>query len=345
MKMPVKDCGHSTLVGVASLLLQTLALRGIDPDSFLLRLGVTPGEYSDPNSRISSRLMQAAWRLAVEETADECLGLGLADVLQPAALHGLGLSMMASENLADSLKRIVCYQRFLSTTLKISLLRQQDGYLIDYPTQHLGFDPHPASVDGALSVLVKMFRIIAGPSVNPLKVTLLRERPSHCGSRYEHFFGCPVDFSSRHIQLLFGRNTIERQLSTANRELARINDQVVIEYLKRFDAQSITARLRALIIDALPGGLISEKAIAQQLNMSQRSLQRQLHQENISYQTILSETRQQLAKEYLENSDRLIIEIGYMLGFSEPSNFSRAFKRWTGQSPQQFRVSAGNQNN
>jgi AraC-like DNA-binding protein len=311
-------------------------VRGIDLEDFLDSLGVTIDEYTDPGARIPVSLMQRAWGLAHKWTRDDCFGLTLADVVQPAALHGLGLSMVASDTLLHSIKRIISYQRFLSTVLKISLDREKDQYRINF-SMAANRKLHPASVDGALAIFMKMCRITAGSPVKPVQVRLQRERPSSCFQQYRRLFDCPVAFSGAENQILFDALTLERQLTTANPQLARINDQVVIEYLKHFDSQTLAERLRSMIIEDLPGGMISEAMLAKGLNMSQRNLQRLLKQEETSYQRILSETRLQLAQEYLANSTRQIIEIGYLLGFSEPGNFSRAFKRWTGQSPQQYR--------
>ena len=332
------NSANTTLVSVASLLAQAVVARHINLEDFLACLGIKPDEYNDPSGRVPVSLMQHAWKLAVEYSGDECIGLALAEVVQPAALHGLGLAMVSSDSLHNSIERIVTYQRFLNTALKINLTLEDNYYRINFSTERFHSAPEPASIDGALAVFVEMCRITAGSTVHPVHVYLRREPPELCVDRYQNYFGCAVTFSSDRNELLFDLETIDRTLPTSNRELARINDQVVIDYLKRFDTNALSTRLRALIIDELPGGISNEVSIAHRLNMSLRSLQRQLKSEKTSYRQILNRIRLELAQEYLINNERQIIEIGYMLGFSEPSNFSRAFKRWTGQSPQQFRA-------
>ncbi|MET0051732.1 MAG: helix-turn-helix transcriptional regulator [Candidatus Thiodiazotropha sp.] len=95
--------------------------------------------------------------------------------------------------------------------------------------------------------------------------------------------------------------------------------------------------MRIRIIEDLPNGLPRQTQIAQQLNLSLRNLQRKLQHEGTNFKQLVDETRKALAIEYLTASGKPLIEIGYLLGFTESSNFSRAFRRWTGESPQNYR--------
>jgi AraC-like DNA-binding protein len=97
-------------------------------------------------------------------------------------------------------------------------------------------------------------------------------------------------------------------------------------------------RVKVALLEHLPSGHVSEEEIAQGLHLSLRTLQRKLRDEGTSYKELLDETRRELATEYIKNPHVSISEITYLLGFSEPSNFSRAFKRWTGSSPSAFRA-------
>jgi len=137
--------------------------------------------------------------------------------------------------------------------------------------------------------------------------------------------------------LSFAATLANTPLSTAQPELARLNDQTVIDYLARCEHSNLAMQVRAKIIEGLPDGRPSQGDIAQTLNTSLRSLQRRLRDEDTNFKNLLSETRQQLALQYMRDTSRSIGEITYLLGFSEPSNFNRAFKRWTGKSPGEFR--------
>jgi AraC-like DNA-binding protein len=97
-------------------------------------------------------------------------------------------------------------------------------------------------------------------------------------------------------------------------------------------------QVKSKIVDLLSSGMVTEQDMANALHLSLRSLQRKLHEEGTSYKKILEETRRDLATKYIQNSRLSISEISFLLGFSEISNFSRAFKRWHGQAPSDFRA-------
>ena len=121
--------------------------------------------------------------------------------------------------------------------------------------------------------------------------------------------------------------------STAPPELARLNDQTVIDYRARYGRNKLATQVPAKIIEGLADGRPGQGDIAATLNTSLR----RLRSEDTSFKDLLHETRQELALQYIRDSSRRIGETAYIPGFSEPSNFTRAFKRWTGISPGAFR--------
>ena len=330
---------HTTIISVAALLVDTLEHYGLDPGPILLEAGIDPHKERRPDDRFPSRRLQKLWRLAEIHTGDPCLGLTFASFIQPANLHGVGLAWAASDTLRDGIHRLVRYQKVISTILDIRIDEQQGCSRICFHPRTGDRPKVPASVDATLASFFRMCRIVAGPDIHPVRVTLRHGRPA-CAGRLEAYFGCPVEFRAPHDCLFFHRATLERPLSSAHPELARVNDMAVIEYLRRFDRRDIATQVRARIIESLPDGLPHQDRIARSLNLSLRNLQRKLNTEGTTFKQLLDETRRELALQYLRGSERPIIEIAFLLGFSEPSNFSRAFRRWTGVSPRQYREGA-----
>jgi AraC-like DNA-binding protein len=193
------------------------------------------------------------------------------------------------------------------------------------------------SSDALMAMIVRLCRLIRGAEINPLRVTLRRQTPS-CTKAFSQVFRAPVEFSARRDRLVFDREELSQPLLTANTELARANDQIVIDYLAKFDRDRVTMRVRSMLLEQLATGSATQESIARGLNLSARSLQRKLHEEGTTYKQLVDDTRRELAAQYVKQSQLSINEITYMLGFSEPSNFTRAFKRWTGESPSEYRL-------
>ncbi len=135
-------------------------------------------------------------------------------------------------------------------------------------------------------------------------------------------------------------DVVTAPMATANPELVRINDQNVTDYLAHLDRHDVTMQVRAKLIERLPSGQVTEEEIANSIHISQRSLQRRLKEQGLSFTQLLANTRSELGLQYVRDPQRSFNEIAFLLGFSEPGNFIRAFKRWHGKSPSEYRLSA-----
>jgi AraC-like DNA-binding protein len=330
---------YSTLGSVAALIAQTLQSYDCDPAPLFRTAGIDLGRVSNDGTRYPVERMQQLWQLAVDSTGDPCFGFVAGEQLQPAALHGLGFSWLASDTLRDALNRLIRFSRLISTAANIQLEDTADGVeLLLLPPTDIDNVAY-ATLDAGMTGFLHMCRITAGDQLNPSQVTLNRPEPD-CVAKIEAFFRCPVNFDASNYSLCFSQQLVDAPLINANPELARINDQAVIDYLARFDRDSITMQVRSRIIERLHDGTPNQETIAESLHISLRSLQRMLNKEDTNYKTLLESTRQELALHYIRETHRTLGEITYLLGFSEPSNFTRAFKRWTGKAPAEYREQA-----
>jgi AraC-like DNA-binding protein len=330
------DSGHSTIATAAGLIARTLTDYGCDCAPLFERAGLDRALAADPSARYPSRKMQALWRLALKSTGDPCFGISVAERMQPADMYGLGFAWLASDTLLDALERLIRYQRALSTAARFSLEPAGDEVRLVLDALIPGTTVAHATLDMIMAAAVRMCRLTCGRDFEPARVTMRRPRPD-CEERFERFFGTRVLFGAPQNLICFDHAALRKPLPHASPELARANDRVVIEYLERFDRSRISMRARAWIIEQLPSGHPSQARLAQSLNMSVRSLQRKLLEENTSFKMLLDETRRELAKQYIREAHRPIGEITFLLGFSEASNFTRAFRRWMGVSPNAYR--------
>jgi len=328
----------SALVSLVALIANALKSYGLSYRAVAEEAGLDADRVYDASERIPILMVKRLWELSVRYSGDSCFGLTYAAYIQPSALHGLGLSWIASHSLRDGLERLVRFQRILSTYLHLKLRETKTGYCIHEMTRQKE-DPYQfpdAVYDALVASIYKICQIMLGPDIRPIQVSVEHAAPP-CKARFDDFFGIPVEFDADETAIEFDKQISDLPVSSANPELTRINDQIVIDYLDQFERDDIVTQTRKSIIDHLPSGVPRQGVIARDLNLSLRNFQRKLTQSGTSYTDVLSHVRHRMACQYLKAPKHPIIEISYLLGFSDPSNFSRAFRRWNGQSPQQFR--------
>lgn len=197
--------------------------------------------------------------------------------------------------------------------------------------------PTPQSL--AMSELVffaQLARICTRHQVIPLKVTL-PDLPSHL-AEYKTFF-CVLPQKSEHISIVFSSQDAERPFLTANPTMWSFFEPNLQRSLIQLDEDAtVSEKVKAILLENLPAGLCTIEDVAQRLAMSKRTLQRLLLEEQTNFKTLLDTTRQSLAQHYLEKSSMSTGEISFLLGFQEHNSFSRAFKNWTGNTPQEYRL-------
>jgi len=331
----------TVLTANALVVARTLDGYGLDSRAILKQAGLDPAKLFDENARYSFPAMTKLWQLAGEASADPCFGLRVIDYWHPSNLHALGFAWLASSTLKEAIQRAERYVRIVNSAATMSLGETTEGYELMTFSVPNEFSPQPAlySIDAGMALILHLCRISAGKDLMPLRMQVKRPLPD-CAERYYNYFGPNILFNSEQNIFIFDKHNIEKQLPTANIELALSCDKIIKGYLAKMDKSDIVMQVKTKLTDTLTSGSVSEKHIAESLNMSLRSLQRRLEEKGYNYKQILEETRRELAEQYIRNSRLSVSEITYMLGFSEPSNFSRAFKRWTGKSPQDYRNAA-----
>lgn len=331
----------TTIASWVLLVSKALQSYGIDSHKLLVQVGLDPTQLTDPNARYSYSSVTELWKLAVEETGDPCFGLKVVEYWHPTTFHALGFSWMASATLKEALQRVVRYIRIANSATEAELKTISDAY--QFTLKGVAFGPIPADVafDASMAVIVHMCRESAGASFNPQRLSLQRIRPDKdCEQEFLDYFKCDIDFDAQQDCLYLPKQSLEAELPTGNAELALANDQIVNEYLSHLDSTSIAFRVKTKLIEQLSSGNITEDVICGLLNVSLRTLQRKLKAEGVTFKELLEETRRELATQYIGNSRLSINEVTYMLGFAEPSNFTRAFKRWHGMPPSEYRINS-----
>jgi AraC-like DNA-binding protein len=134
----------------------------------------------------------------------------------------------------------------------------------------------------------------------------------------------------------FDKEVLLEPLSLGAPDVAKATDKIAEQYIEALDPHKVASQVQRLLVDLLPSGKTDQDLVSKRLNRSTSTLQRQLQAEGLSYRDVLDSTRQRLAQNYLTDDKHSHAQIAFMLGFSDQSNFSRAFKRWTSMSPGQY---------
>jgi AraC-like DNA-binding protein len=320
------------LASAARILWRIIERNGADPASVFRVAGLDPAQMDDPRARYPVKSARAAWREAARVIDNPCFGLEAARAWRSTDFHALGYAFLASRTLRTAVERIVRYNAVVDSVVDFDVELDATQLRLTYRIQDPEIPDTPALQDGRWAVVLGMCRAAYGSDLEPSEVAFTHPAP-RCRGDYFGLFRCPVRFEAPVSQLVLGRAEAERPLPAANRELACANDAILTAYLGELDRDDVVSRAKAVIIEHLPSGAPSADIVAKDMLMSSRTFSRRLAGLGTSYSQLLETVRRELAEQYVLDPSRSLSEISFLLGFSEPSAFSRAFRRWTGQAP------------
>ncbi|HDY99775.1 MAG TPA: AraC family transcriptional regulator [Pseudomonas sabulinigri] len=327
---------RTTSAGWARAIAQALEGRGVNAAELFAELGIETEVLTDPDGRIPQDSMTRLWRRAVEVSGNPAIGLSMAQTLRPGHFSVVGYAMMSSRNLLEGFGRVVRYQRILGESADLVLSVEPGFYRISFAI-HGDRLPAPfQSHDAAMAYALAFCRWMTAQPIRPLRATFSIPEPAD-STAYAELFDCPLEFSADCYSLHLSRDIMETPLASANDMLAQLHDRFAGDYLARFESDPVTHQARQVLCRLLPQGEPKRQAVANAMKVSTRTLQRRLQEEGISFQQLLEKTRRELALQYLGQPQLTLFEIACMLGFADPSNFFRAFKRWFGLPPGQYR--------
>lgn len=324
----------------ASTIVQSLEQQGVDCRQLFEQLGMNYQALSDAEARFPQDGMTRLWQAAARVTGNCGLGLGLARVVRPSAFHVVGYALMSSRTLIEGIEQLVRYQRIIGEAADLTLHTHADEYELTLKIHGDRLPSSRESAEGSLAYFLAFCRWLGNRPLKPRRVRLCGVRPQDTRP-YETLFQAPLEFDATHYALCFERADLDAELPTANAALAAVHQRFADDYLQRFNEGQLSHQVRQLLSRLLPQGEPRRESLAQALLMSERTLQRRLQEEGSTFHALLDDTRRTLAEQYLAQSGLSLQEISYLLGFSTPSTFFRAFRRWFGTTPNEHRASLG----
>jgi len=304
----------------------------LGPNWALKQANVDTALLGNPNARVPSSQVSKFYEIIEAITVDSTVGLKVAERLTPVSLHALGYSVLASKDLQDFFEHLALFFNLVSDCALAHIKSSDDALFFNFEVSE---HRPPAREDSFLAAVVRFARMVHKPTFAPKLVKLRRPAKGADVGAFEAFFSCPVEFGQARPAIHISRVICDEPLRGANPELVRQNDQIVLNYLAQGAIDSTIRKIERIIRNLLPGD-ISLSKVARELGMSERALQRHLKAQDTSFLNLINEARQALALEYLRSRSFSIKEISYMLGYTKPGNFSRAFRRSNGVSPLEF---------
>jgi AraC-like DNA-binding protein len=328
-------------VRAAPLLALVLHLRaaGLDPTQAWAEAGLGADLPSDPEQRVAYREATALLGVCVRLSGRLDFGLQAGTSLGLAYFGLTGDLMRHSPTVGDALRAFVAHFRLHDEGGSV-LLEQGTGiatlsYLIHEP----GAQAVDQVADFSLAIAVGLMRDLCGADWRPSLVRFAHREPADTAP-FRKLFGSRLEFDSAQNALVFAASWLALPLSTANpHRLHALSDQAAT--MQRADRASWGQRLRASIRAALAIGEYSIDQVAGVIGVHRRTLERRLRGEGATFADLLDNVRHEVAIQLLENTRLPMTEISYALGFAEPADFSRAFRRWRGVSPSTWRRQCG----
>jgi AraC-like DNA-binding protein len=313
---------------------RALDAAGCDGPALLAEAGFDLKNLDGPDTRCPLANTGHLWRIAVAATGDPAFGVKVANHYKHTSFHALGYGTSASSTLKEAFERVQRYCHVVSDAVDYQFFRRGSEYhFIIEPAIDIAVE----AIDALVSTYLRMCRSLIGSQYSPLSIELRRARPAIIDD-YERLWRAPLRFGAEQNRLIFDSDSIERLLDTGNPELAQQSDVISSRYLARIERYNIVARVREVLTQRLQDSEPSQEDVAEILNVSARTLQRKLGDSGTTFKEILDETRHALALAYLSTPQHSVNEITYLLGFSCSSSFTRAFRRWTGLSPSDWRA-------
>ncbi len=315
--------------------LEGVRARDLDPEPLLTAVGLSPSLLHSPQARVSAKHYGELWRLVARTLDDEFFGCD-SRRMKSGSFALLCHSLLDCRTLGRALERSLRFYALILDDVA-GTLRPGAQWARLALEQRAGVPPKPFAHEVLLTLLHGVSCWLVGRRIPIVRAQFAYPEPAY-GAEYrvmyssELKFNRPqtaIEFEAAHLRLPIVQN--ERSVKEF---LRNAPENILVKYK---NGRSLTARIRRRLRQVLPAQVPDFATLAAELNMAAATMRRRLHEEGASYQEIKDQLRRDLAIGYLSHSERSVMDIALELGFSERSAFHRAFRKWTGASPGEFR--------
>jgi AraC-like DNA-binding protein len=326
-------------VSAATGLLEAIAARGEDPDQILCKFEIDRSAFSEPEGFIPSSIFAGVLEAAAQATADDCFGLHLGENYNPRNIGPLVYVVLNSPTIRAGIENFERYLQVYNEAAKWFFTSEGNRGYIRYLLTDLGTHSLRHSNEHGMTIAFNMLRMMVGSHWAPKEVQFAHEAPKQM-SEHLRIFNAPVSFGCKTNAIVIDRQFVEREVPAADQQLYQILKRYLDQVLSEMPREdTLLAAVRRATAETMRDGNLKLARVAKQMAMSARTLQRQLKERGVDFKQLTDETRRRFAVNYLKERKNTLTEVAFLLGYSELSAFNRAFKRWTGSTPLDYRRS------
>ena len=316
-----------------------LETLGCKVDKILKEASIPRSVLRDADGHVPHSAMMRVWDHARAIIGDNHIGIHLAESAPIQSFEVHSYAMLASPTLRDAYRRACRYQRLIHEATNLTFEESKSEGILQHALP--GGRPvprHPAEF--LVTIWVRFGRLVAGTDWAPRLVCFAHAAPNDTGE-HTRIFRAPLQFSSGRTAMHIANEILDMPNPQADENLLSLLDRYADGLLEKLPREaSLAERVRVWLDEQFSDGTLTAASAARALHVSVRTLHRGLRNEGTSFRKLLEQRQRERAAALLASPRCSIAEVGFLLGFGELSSFSRAFKRWTGKSPAQFRAEA-----
>lgn len=325
------------LAAAASGVSAKITENGGDVERIFARASIKQTDIDSPVNELQLHNFCALFEEAASETGNDNFGLRFGDDFEPKRLGPIGYAAISSPTLSAALRNMETYFPAHQTKTSFGILQDSDILWLSYKIIDPRVTRRRQDAELSVGMFINVFRHCLGQDWAPLEVRFEHQTPED-PSEHERRYKAPVRFGRRTNAIAFRRRDLDARMPTQDPYLYSIIEpflQSRCELLSNPEDFATVVRNEIMLnLDETPPSLSD---LAKKLGMTSQSFQRRLRENDLSFQDLLKAARQELALHYLKDPDVSLTEVAMLLGYSELSAFSRAFRAWTGMSPHRYR--------
>jgi AraC-like DNA-binding protein len=330
---------QTVAAGYTRALLDYAVHRGADRQTLIEVSGINPNELKEPDNRIPLASWLGLLNAAIALCNDPAFALRFGEAV---TTEDMGVALMiagAAETVGEARTQMNRHARLIRDDASLELVRDRNGVWLESTGDTYTGKQYLVEAGFAWTICETRKMLETHHQGRPFlkAIHFIHEEPDY-RAEYDRVFGVPLVFSSDRNAMSIEEDFLSLRMPGSNPYVLQVLSKHAEALLKRLEnSKTIRGRVESFLIPALNAGDTAMQTIAGRMGLSRQTLFRKLKAEGVTFEKVLDDLRRRMAIHYLGEKNVPVNEVAYLLGFSEPAAFSRAFKRWTGSSPRKAR--------